>query len=374
MRATAPAGRPPTEPPAAGPSTADAPHVVAWLAHGAVAAAAVPGPLRHGLSVVVCTYKRPASVRRFLEAFAQQRAPVERLVLVDASPDDATEQTVREHPDLARLARGVVYGRVTGPLAGLTRQRNFAMRWVDTDLVAFFDDDIVLGPDCCAEMERVHRARPDAVGVAAVLENERRVPGALWRVRRMLGIVPTLQPGRYCRSGMSTPWDFLPVTTAPVAGDWLPGCAMMWRTAVVREIGFNERFAGYANGEDLEFSLAAGAHGALLVAGGARALHLHESAGRPDPFQMGYATAANAHAIHRRWLRSRRRRDAAYFAYAFALDTLVRGLALVRPRDARARWGFVRGRLRYFGQALAEPLRGRRRAHGAATPPARSVG
>ncbi len=333
------------------------PHVVSWLWRGEMPPRpeGAPGAPREGLSIAVCTYRRAASVQRFLDSLATQGGRADLLVIVDASPDDETERAVRTYPLADRLSRGLLYCRVTGPLKGLTRQRNFAMRWVETDLVAFFDDDTVLLPGCLMEMERAHRVDGDAtVGVGAVLENEMRAPNGLWRVRRMLGVVPTLEPGRYCRSGMSTPWDFLEPTGRWVEGDWLPGCAMMWKTAVVREIGFNERFGGYANGEDLEFSLKALRRGRLVVAGGARALHLHEAAGRPDSFQMGYGTVANAYEIHRRCLDERRRRDVAYFAYAYSLDTLIRGLAVVRPTGAAARLGFVRGRIGF----LRERLRG----------------
>lgn len=331
------------------------PHVAAWLWRGEEPPAfdGSTGSLREGLSIIVCTHKRPASVRRFLDSLSTQGGRADLLVIVDASPDDLTERAVRAHAGVERLTRSLLYARVSGPLKGLTRQRNFAMRWIDTDLVAFFDDDTVLLPGCCTEMERAHRSYGDAaVGVGAVLENEIRAPDGLWRVRRLLGLVPTLEPGRYCRSGMSTPWDFLEPTGRWVEGDWLPGCAMMWKTAVVREIGFNEGFAGYANGEDLEFSLKALRKGRLVVAGGARALHLHETAGRPDSFQMGYRTVANAYEIHRRCLADRTRRDAAYFAYAYALDTLIRGLAVVRLTGAGPRLRFVRGRIGFFRELL----------------------
>jgi len=292
------------------------------------------------------------SVERFLTSLAVGGGGTDALIIVDASPDDETERVVRRYVDAEGGVRPLSYYRVSGPLRGLTRQRNFAMRWVATDLVAFFDDDIVLLAGCCQEMERVHRTAGDVVGVGAVVENERRCPTPLWRLRRLLGIVPTLAPGRYCRSGMSTPWDFLETTGGVVEGDWLAGCAMMWKTAVVREVGFNEGFGGYANGEDLEFSLLAASRGRLLMACGARALHLHESAGRPDARQMGYGVMTNKYEMHRRCLADRTWRDSARFFYAYGMDTLIRGVALVRPGDIRARWEFLCGRLQFFRELV----------------------
>src|SRR5882762_3052832 len=137
----------------------------------------------------------------------------ERVLTVDASPSDQTERAVRDHDSLAVVGSDLLYFRVTDGLRGLTRQRNFALRWVTTDLVAFFDDDIVLSPGCCAELERHHRELGDrVVGVGALIENQLQAPRLAWRLLRWLHAVSDLRPGTYSRSGISIPWGFLPRT------------------------------------------------------------------------------------------------------------------------------------------------------------------
>jgi Predicted glycosyltransferases len=326
--------------------------------------AAMPGthvedpPLRPGLSVVVCTYRRPESVRRFVDSLALQSEPPDELIIVDASPDDGTERMLREHPELHRLARCTRYIHVDGPAAGLTRQRNIALRQVTRDFVAFFDDDVILRAGCLAELQRVYRASgAGVVGVGAYIENDHAAPSALWRIRASLGIVPSLRPGSYTRSGISIPWRFLAPTSETVDGDWLPGCSMAWRTALARELGFNESFHGYANGEDLEFSRGMARHGRIVVAGSARLLHMNDAGGRPDMFQMGYIGMSNQLYIHRTWLPRRSRLDVAYWTYASVMDTLVRFVSLVKPSDSRVRWSFVRGRIRFLQDLLTGAVR-----------------
>ncbi|HEU4628920.1 MAG TPA: glycosyltransferase [Gemmatimonadaceae bacterium] len=340
------------------------PHVTTWFhRHGAAPAAAPDGldalraraaaPAEAGLTVVLCTYRRPASVRRFLASLAAQLPLPAALVVVDASPDDATERVARE--GAAALPARLLYLRVEGPLRGLTRQRNFALEWVTTDAVAFFDDDVVLDAGCLAAMEAAFRAPGAPVaGVGAVVRNPEVGRGRLWRLRRALGIVDSLAPGRYVRSGFSTPWAFLPPTEAVVEGDWLPGCCMLWRTALARELGFHAGLDGYAQGEDLEFSLRARRHGRLLVAGAARVLHLHEPAGRPDAFRLGYMAIHNRYQIHRRGLPDRRWRDVAWFTYAWTLDTLLLVARLVVPRHAAATVKEMAGRMRAAYDLLLE--------------------
>jgi GT2 family glycosyltransferase len=295
-----------------------------------------PVVLERGVAVVVCTYGRPASLRRFLDSLgARSSNECDQLVIVDASPDDASERAVRDQLCTApeSLARSILYVRVGDALRGLTRQRNVALRWVATDLVAFFDDDIVLGAGCLRELERVHRQlRDDVVGVGALIEDALGSATWLWRVRRALFLVPRLEPGRYYRSGISTPWNVSPAATAIVDGDWLPGCATMWRTVAVRAERFSEQLGGYGQGEDLEFSLRVRTHGRLVVAGATRARHLHDSAARPDAFRMGYMAIYNRYHIHRRALRDRTWRDVLWFAYAWTVDTLLLARHLRIPR------------------------------------------
>src|SRR5204862_3901692 len=159
---------------------------------------------------------------------------------------------------------------------------------VEHDLVAFFDDDVVFEPGCLAALERVLRGEPRAAGAGVAVVNESPRPNALWRLRRALRIVPDLTPGHYARSGMSIPWSFLGRRTGVVEGDFLPGCGMAFRTALARATGFHDGFAGYGQGEDLDFSLRMRRHGPLLLACDARLHHLTEPDGRPDPFRLGY--------------------------------------------------------------------------------------
>jgi GT2 family glycosyltransferase len=239
-------------------------------------------------------------------------------------------------------------------LRGLTKQRNFALAQASYDLIAFFDDDLVLSPDCLRRMESAHRSMPEAVGVGGVIENKPSRQLLIWRLRRLLGIVPDLRAGRYVRSGFSTPWGIKRPEEGVSEGDWLGGGLTMWRTAPARAIGFNEEFSGYAQSEDLEFSLRVRHHGRLFTAWGARVVNASEEGGRPDDFKLGYMAIHNRYEIHK-VLPNRRRRDVAWFIYAWALDTLLMARYVFVPRQwgpkskqvmgrFKASWDLLRGR------------------------------
>ena len=327
------------------------PGVVSWFHLREACAGHDPGRTLRGCSVVICTRGRPASLVRMLESLREAEKP-QALLVVDATRGDETERVLRGLSRLGKLASCVLYLRVDGPMAGLTKQRNFSLRFIATDLVVFFDDDVVLLPGCLSEMESALRAREDAAGAGAAVEGEA-IP-RIWRLRRKLRIVPTLEPGRYCRSGMSIPWGFLPAGGRPSEGDWLPGCGMMWRAAMARELSFREGFGGYGQGEDLEFCLRARARGKLLLVPAARLRHLHEPAGRPDDFRLGYGAIYNRYQIHRDAFG--RGRDALWFAYAWALDTLLLARSLLTPARAAATLAQIRGRLSAAADLFAEGL------------------
>jgi GT2 family glycosyltransferase len=299
-------------------------NVESRLTFGETLAGMSSSKTRPGFSIIVCTYKRAASLSRFLDSLAAQDHKAENLIIVDATPGDDSETMLTGRQDIGALGSNVSYFRVGGILRGLTKQRNFGLQWVETDLVAYFDDDIVLRPTCLGIMERVHRALGESVvGVAAHLEGSELQPNMVWRIRRILKMVADLQPGTYQRSGMSIPWGFRPVSDDVADGDYLPGGATMWKTSVLRELGFDESFAGYGQGEDLEFSLRARRKGRLVLAGAARLLHLHDESGRPDYFHLGYMAIYNRFQIHRRGLDNRSGRDIAWFVYAWGLDTIM---------------------------------------------------
>jgi len=284
------------------------------------------------VSVVVCTFMRPESLERFLRSLALQSMPFNDCVIIDASPGDSTELAVREFLQSQNLQGPLRYFRVAGSDTGLTRQRNFALRHITSELVGFFDDDVLLEPGCLSEMVRVHVERgSEVVAVGACAGSVDVSQDRLWKLRRKLHIISDLRPGSYQRSGMSVPWEFLPATNNAVEGDWLGGFAMMWKTRIIQELGFRETFGGYAQGEDLDVSLRARHQGKLLMAGAARVRHLHDANGRPDHYNLGYMAIYNRYQIHRQGLSDRAWRDIAWFTYAWLMDSILLARQFFRP-------------------------------------------
>lgn len=323
-----------------------------------------------GLTVVVCTFKRPASVMRFLDSlWLQERVPDE-LIIVDASPDTETETGVLKRWQTRTVATKKTYCRVQGGLRGLTRQRNLALKLCSHEIVAFFDDDIVLDPGCLQAMEAPFHKDPAVVGVGAYLRKEDRNPGFRWQFLRVAGAVPNLTPGSYTRSGLSIPLRLLRVTRDLLYVDRLQGCCMAWRASLARSLGFNEQFDGYCQAEDLEFSLRAAKHGKLLICTKATALHLQEPGGRPDQRRLGRMEVLNRYLVHRIGLTDRNWRDAVRFAYAQTLFNAIHAVSLLGRGRVRDGLNYVAGLVEGLGDVCQS--RGKRRS--AATANSKSRG
>ncbi len=271
------------------------------------------------LSLVVCTYRRPAALAELLEALRGQTRPPDEILVVDASPGSETEALVRSLPPLP----GLRYEKAPPEHRGLTRQRNYGVARVGGEVVAFLDDDAVPAPDYCEQLLACFSRHPEAVGVGGFVEGvpwctagegqplsvyrfagwERR-EDLRWRLRRVLGLAPSLPPGWMPPSGHGRPVGFLPPDGEDHPVESVLGCAMAWRRRVFEALRFSPYFEGYGLYEDLDFCVRAAGLGPIVLCTRARLRHEHAPAGRPDAFRYGVMVVRNGWFVwRRRWPR-----------------------------------------------------------------------
>ena len=134
------------------------------LAHGLVSSgrsavsSASPAPRA---DVVVATKDRPAMLRECLESILRGSVKPERVIVVDnASASSETAELVRQ---LAKQEPSVHYVREDEP--GLARAHNAALPYVNSPVVAFTDDDVVVDEHW---LKRIVQAFADDESVACV--------------------------------------------------------------------------------------------------------------------------------------------------------------------------------------------------------------
>ena len=119
---------------------------------------AVPDGFEEGritVTVVICTRHRADTLRKCLDALAQQQLPPEEVIVIDNSAGDrATECVAREY--------GAHY--LVEPNRGLSRARNLGLKASKSAIVAFLDDDSVPEPQWLGSLlEPFHNARVASV-------------------------------------------------------------------------------------------------------------------------------------------------------------------------------------------------------------------
>ncbi|WP_158412318.1 glycosyltransferase family 2 protein [Ilumatobacter nonamiensis] len=219
------------------------------------------------ITAVVCTRHRTDDLRRCLRSVLWQDGVVADVLIIDDADPDRRQQTVELCDEIAGGDRRNVR-IVTKDEPGLTASRNLALDLVDTDLIVFFDDDVVLHPSYMRSIVEAFWSDAALVGAGGSIDDDHdyELP-----VLRGLLLLPGRTTGRVYRSG----WSSQSPRGSDRRVEHLIGCNMAYRMSVVRGRRFNDAFAGYALGEDLEFSHALHLDGhALRSVGDARLWHL----------------------------------------------------------------------------------------------------
>jgi GT2 family glycosyltransferase len=120
------------------------------------------------ISVVVCTHERPDDLARCLERLVAIQTDGHELIVVDSGPvSDRTSAVVRRYG-----VRSVVE-----PILGLNRARNAGVAAASHDIVAFVDDDVVVGRSWVEAVRAAFDESEVACVTGLVLPLELETPG-----------------------------------------------------------------------------------------------------------------------------------------------------------------------------------------------------
>lgn len=113
-------------------------------------------------TVVVCTRERPDDLARVLDSLTAQTYREFSLLVVDNAPrSDTTSRVVEQFIDSFPTLTYVVE-----PRPGLSQARNCAIRHVETDVIAWIDDDEVADENWVAEIVSAFARHPGAAAIS----------------------------------------------------------------------------------------------------------------------------------------------------------------------------------------------------------------
>ncbi|MDC0408823.1 glycosyltransferase family 2 protein [Flavobacteriaceae bacterium] len=268
--------------------------------------------------LIVCTYNRPNSVSLLLKSIEDQNLLPDEIIVVDGSEinNKALEGYAYE--------RKFNYYHVSALQRGLTKQRNFGLSKVSSemDVVCFLDDDVILNRNYFRALINTFEIDQNTMGVGGYITNEVKwfkndadkvsIDGGKYyfdgfyrplplrfKLRKLLGLMPDVLPGKMPKFGHGLSVSFLPPSGKIYSVEMLMGGVAAYKKSLFDKIQFSEFFQGYGLYEDADFTLRAAQFGKIYINTKAQLEHHHEPAGRPNMFKYGRMVVRNGYYVWR---------------------------------------------------------------------------
>ncbi|MGV3464696.1 MAG: glycosyltransferase family A protein [Heyndrickxia sp.] len=221
------------------------------------------------ISIIIPTLNREKVLRTTINSIANQDTQPFEIIIIDGSVNfNKINQS-----DFKNLASNIIHQKATE--LGAAKQRNQGIALTNTNVIGFFDDDIILEKDCIKNLWEGIQKHPNCGGVNALITNQLYHPlGKLSRIfYRIMGADTSRSLAGKCIGPainflpeIDTKQDFVPV-------DWLNTTCTLYRKEALPSPVFDTHFTGYSLMEDLALSLGVGKNWLLLNASKARIYH-----------------------------------------------------------------------------------------------------
>lgn len=263
-------------------------------------------------SLIICTYKRPHALGNLLASVKIQTLYPDEILIVDGSPDGATQRMLEANPMM-----NLTYYKVDESNRGLTKQRNYGIARVaqSSEVVCFLDDDTVLACDYFEQLLSTYKHYPHALGVGGYITNEvtwtyvgpsytprmnefyydgyKRTDGTRFVWRKKMGLDSDVSPGFSPEFSHGRSVGFLPPSGNTYAVEQLMGGVSSFRKIAFETHQFSTYFEGYGLYEDADFTLRVSKTGPLYLNTAAQLEHHHDAAGRPNQYAYGKMVVRN---------------------------------------------------------------------------------
>lgn len=237
----------------------------------------------NGLSVIVPTIGRPESLRALLESLAGQSRKPDDVIVADGSRDGEVARVVSQP---AWASRGLQVKHIAVHPPNAVGQRVAAIAESRNEFLLLLDDDVVLEPECIAQMMQTVTSDPGIVGAVADFNNQSwPEPTRAWRwyLKFGLGMADGAWQGRVVGPLLRFGYHPVPAGVSPMA--WLSTCnTLIRRSAYDRAGGFSDFFLRRSTiNEDVDLGLKMSKVGSIVFCPTARMGHFHAPGGRVSP-------------------------------------------------------------------------------------------
>lgn len=214
--------------------------------------------------VVIPTKNRPEDLDRIIESINKSTELPCKVVIVDQSNN--IEKYIKS-------GRYVVLHLHDTNVSGLTAAKNKGISYCSSEIIHFFDDDIIVDPDYFQTIHNHFENNPQYVGISGRQKNSKSSRLKLMAFSFFhIGAFKDIR--KKCNSGY--------VREKLVETNILPGGITAYKKAIFDEFVFDEALIKYCLGEDMDFSYRVSKKYKLAFATDALAFHNHSVIGRYD--------------------------------------------------------------------------------------------
>jgi GT2 family glycosyltransferase len=255
---------------------------------------------------------RAAPLIALLKSVKEQTVYPDEILIIDGSTNEKTEFNSNKNQ-----FKNLHYFSVPPQHRGLTKQRNYGIERVavDTEIICFLDDDIVLTATYFEELLKTYQVYPQALGVGGYIidatktefvgekyqpaideyyfDGWKRKDGSRFVLRKKLGLDSDCPPGYSSLYSHGRSVGFLPPSGKTYEVEMLMGGVSSFRKKVFETMQFSTYFEGYGLYEDADFTLRVAKTGKLYLNTAATLYHFHDDSGRPNQYQYGKMVVRN---------------------------------------------------------------------------------
>lgn len=222
------------------------------------------------LGLVIPSHRRPHMLQNVLQQLLSQSRIPDEMIVSAVNQEDV--------PDILKSIPGARV--ILGSIGSCVQKNRGITALIDiVDIIAFIDDDFIVGDDYFVNLERLFEQDESIVALSGEVVADGATSSGF-----------TFEQGRQLVEQFSRQ---TPKTTfvRPIRGTY--GCNMAFRASAIGGLRFDERLALYAWQEDLDFSGALRRSGRIVGTNLVWGVHLGTKSGKGSEVRLGYSQVIN---------------------------------------------------------------------------------
>jgi len=227
--------------------------------------------------IVIATRNRLDDIVNCLKSLEKQTTQPDELIIIDSSDTPLNKQK-KFNTTFSQKNFNTVKLTYKHTARGAAYQRNVGIKLSSSEIIHFFDDDVILEPTYLEKMNKVFQNNPHYAGGMGNIENIPKKLKTWWVMLRKLFLLQMIySSGKFTWSGMPThPYGTNKFKNIEALG----GCLMAFRSWALKENMFDEKLTNYSYMEDCDLSRRVSYKHPLFFNPGAKLKHLESPIAR----------------------------------------------------------------------------------------------